>query len=206
MTVHEVYTALVHLKQTGTKGLDGIDGKILKLSAPVIAETLTYIYNLCLTKNKIPKAFKVAKVIPIYKSGDHSDPSNYRPISILSVLSKPLENHIQKHLLGHFNYFNLFHPNQSGYRPKHSCHTALTNLVDHWLKNINNNEITGVLFVDFVKAFDVIDHELLLRKLKMYRVSDEALELMFSFLTDRQQIVSADMSNSQILPVKYGVP
>lgn len=206
MCVHEVYNALVHLKQTSTKGLDDLDGKILKMAAPIIAETLTYVYNLCISKNQVPKAFKTAKVVPIFKNGNRSDPSNYRPISILSILSKPLENHLKKHILNHFNEFSLFHPNQSGFRPNHSCHTALTNLVDQWLTNINNNEITGVLFVDFAKAFDVIDHTLLIRKLKAYGLSHNTLKLMSSFLSDRKQMVSVDRVKSQLLPISYGVP
>ena len=206
MAVHDVYNALLHLKQTNSRGLDDLDGKILKLSAPVISETLTYIFNLCISKNQFPKAFKVAKVIPLFKSGDRSDPANYRPISLLSTLSKPLEKYIKKHIVNHFNHFNLFHPCQSGFRANHSCHTALTTLVDTWLKNINNNEITGVLMVDFAKAFDVIDHSLLLRKLHMYGLSNDTLQFMSSFLCDRNQLVSITDSKSTLLPMKYGVP
>ena len=206
MSVNEVYNSLIHLKQTSARGLDGLDAKILKLSAPVIAESLTYIYNLCISKNQFPKAFKAARVIPIFKSGDRSYPVNYRPISILSTVSKPLENHINKNILKHFNHFDLFHPNQSGFRANHSCHTALTNLVDQWISNINNNKITGVLIVDFAKAFDVIDHSLLLRKLKIYGFSSSALMLISSFLSERKQVVSADGFNSNLSPVNYGVP
>ena len=83
MTITEVYNALVHLKQTGTRGLNGLDGKILKLSAPVISDTLTYVYHLCIQNCYVPAAFKQAKVIPLFKSGKSSDPSNYRPISVL---------------------------------------------------------------------------------------------------------------------------
>ena len=151
MTVTEVYSALRHLKENGARDLDGLDGKVLKLTAPIITDTLTYIYNLCIDKNHIPKTFKTAKVIPIYKNGCHSDPSNYRPISVLSLLSKPLEKHINKWILKHLNQNKLLHPNQSGFRENHSCHTALINLVDNWLNNINKNEYCGVLFVDFKK-------------------------------------------------------
>ena len=82
MTVSGVFESLCHLKQSSTKGTDEIDGKILRLSAPFIADTITYIYNLIIKKNKFPKVFKEAKAIPLYKSGDKSEPSNYRPISI----------------------------------------------------------------------------------------------------------------------------
>ena len=118
MTIFEAYQALLHLKQTGTRGLDCLDGKILKLAAPVITDSLTYIFNLCIDKHYFPRVFKQAKVIPLYKSGTPSDPSNYRPISILSVLSKPLEKHLNKHIVSHFNRYDLLHSSQSGFRKK----------------------------------------------------------------------------------------
>ena len=101
MSVTEVYKALCHLKQSGSWGLDGIDGKILKLSAPVIAETLAYVYWFCTHKSHFPIQFKKARAISLFKSGDPSQPSNYRPISFLLVLSKPLENNMNTHLSKH---------------------------------------------------------------------------------------------------------
>ena len=204
--IHEVYKSITNLKPTATRGLDGIDGFILKLSAPVIADTLTYVYNLCISKNQFPKALKVAKIIPIFKNGEKNNPSNYRPISILPNLSKPLENHINTHLLNHFNTYKLFHDKQSGFRQHHSCHTALTNIVDQCLGNINNDEITGLLIVDFMKAFDVIDHNLLLRKLELYGLSHCTLKLMASFLSDRKQSVSINDTQSPFLGNMHGVP
>ena len=206
ISVFEIFNYLTHLKQSRTRGLDGIDSRILKLSAPVITDTLTYIFNLCLEKNYFPNAFKKAKVIPIYKSGNSTDPSNYRPISIISTLSKPLEKHINKHLLRHFDTNNLLHPNQSGFRHKHSCHTALISLVDNWLTNINDNKFCGAVFVDFKKAFDVISHELLLRKLKLYNVSANTLKLLTSYLTNRHQCVTINTSISTLKPMDHGVP
>ena len=143
------------------------------MSAPVIAETLTYVYNLRIDKSFFPIQLKQARVIPIFKSGDPSLPSNYRPISILPVLSKPLEKHINKHLSKHLETYDLLHINQSGFRQNHSCQTALINLVDQWLHNINEDKFSGALFVDFAKAFDIIDHDLLYRKLLLYGVSDQ---------------------------------
>ena len=206
LTVTDVYNTLKHLKQSGTRDLDGLDTKILKLAALLIADTLTYIYNLCIIKNTFPCAFKKAKVIPVYKSGNSADPSNYRPISIVSVLSKPLEKHLNKHLLLHLNSYNLLHPCQSGFRKKHLCQTALTSLVEQWLTNINNNEFNGAIFVDFKKAFDVIDHVLLLRKLSFYGMSDTALKLFQSYLTNRQQCVTVGAKTSPLSTLKFGVP
>lgn len=208
MTITDVVKSLSQLKQSGTRDLDGLDGKILKLSAPVIADTLTYIYNLCIDKCHFPLRFKLAKVIPLHKSGDPTNPSNYRPISILSLLSKPLEKHMNKHLLLHLDKNNLIHEDQSGFRANHSCHTALIQLIEKCLHNINNNEITGILFLDFAKAFDVIKHSLLLEKLEHYKLTPTFLELICSFLTDRQQQVhvSGLAQPSDFLSVKFGVP
>ena len=206
MTVTDVYNALTHLKQSGTRDLDGLDTKILRLAAPIITNSLTYVFNLCIMKNTFPNAFKIAKVIPLYKSGDSVNPSNYRPISILSVLSKLIEKHINKNLLSHLNNYNLLHPNQSGFRKKHSCQTALTSLVDQWLTNINNDELNGVIFVDFKKAFDVIDHNLLLRKLAIYGMSDSTMEIFRSYLKNRQQCVTIGTRTSTLSTLKYGIP
>ena len=164
ISVHEVYLELCSLNQSKSRGLDMLDNKILKHSAPIIAEHLTYIYNLCIDKCCYPQSFKDAKVLPLFKSGDPNDPSNYRPISILSCLSKPLERHLKKNIQSHLKNYDLLHTNQSGFRENHSCQTALTNLIEQWHLNINNNLFTGAIFVDFAKAFDTIDNGLLLKK------------------------------------------
>ena len=206
MSVYEVYKYLQNLKQSATRGPDDIDNKILKISAPIIAETLTYIYNLCIDKCSFPSQFKIAQVIPLYKSGDSSEPSNYRPISILSALSKPIENHINKHLFNHLESFKLLNENQSGFRKNRSCHTALTTMIEEWLLHINNNKLCGALFIDFAKAFDVIDHNLLCRKLNLYGVTGKTLQLIASFLNNREQYILLNPNTSSIQPVKYGVP
>ena len=113
---------------------------------------------------------------------------------------------MNKHMLKHLNYNRLLHPNQSGFRENHSCQTALTHLVDHWLHNINSNKFNGVLFVDFRKAFDVISHDLLLRKLSIYGVSFSRLAFLSSYLADRHQCVYAHSRRSTLVRLKYGVP
>ena len=128
ITVVDVYHTLIRLTQSGTRDLEALDSKILKFSASVIADTLTYIYNLCTHKSCFPKVFKPAKVISIYKHGAKTDTSNYRPISVLSLLSKPLEKHMHKHMLKHLDDNRLLHPNQSGFRDNHFCQT-LTHVI-----------------------------------------------------------------------------
>ena len=137
----------------------------------------------------LSESLKIAKVIPVYKHGAQTDSSNYRPISVLSLLPKPIEKHIHKHMLKHLNDNKLLRPNQSGFRENRSCQAALTHLVGHWLHNINNSKFVGVLFVDIKKAFDVIRHDLLLRKLSLYGVSSSTLTFLSSYLADRHQCV-----------------
>ena len=206
MSVIDVYYYLQNLKQSATRGPDDIDNKILTISAPVISETLTFIYNLCIEKCSFPRHFKTAKVIPLYKSGDCLEPSNFRPISILSALSKPLEKHVNKYLYNHLDTFDLLSKNQSGFRKNYSCHTALTNMVDEWLLNINENRLCGALFIDFAKAFDVIDHDLLCKKLLLYGITGKSLQILSSFLENRAQYITVNSNASNTQPVKYGVP
>ena len=103
VSVIDVYHTLIHLKQTGARDLEELDSKILKLSAPIIADTLTYIYYLCRHKSCFPNIFKIAKVVPIYKHGAKTDTSNYGPISVLLLLCKPLEKYIHMPMLKHLN-------------------------------------------------------------------------------------------------------
>ena len=206
MTVIDVSKCLAQLKQSGTRDLDGIDSKILKLASPVITDTLTYLYNLCIDKNCFPLKFKEAKIIPIHKSGDVSEPSNYRPISILSAIAKPLEKHIQKTLYSYLERNKLLHEDQSGFRENHSCQTTLIQLTDSLLSNINNNEFSGIIFIDFQKAFDVISHTLLLRKLAVFKLTPNFIALMSSFLSNRKQLVLLNNQQSAFQPIKCGIP
>ena len=110
---------------------------------------------------------EIAKVFPVFKGGEKSDPSNYRPISNLSTVSKIFEKHVNKHLMAYLNKYKLLHKSQSGFRQNHSCQTALVKLVDDWANCIDNGEMVGALFIDFRKAFDLIDQNILLRKLSL---------------------------------------
>ena len=112
-----------------------------------------------------PTAFKRAEVIPLPKTKTIStDLNDYRPISILSVLTKPLERHIHKHSTDFLETHQLFHSFQSGFRCGHSCQTAVTRLTDTWLSAFNNRQMSGAVFLDFCKAFDLVCHDILLKK------------------------------------------
>ena len=146
------------------------------------------------------------KVYPIYKGGQKSDPSNYRPILILPTISKIFERHVNKHLMNYLNKYNLIHENQSGFRQKHSCQTALVKLIYKWMQCIDKGDIVGSLFVDFRKAFNVVDHSILLNKLIKYKFYRRTMDWFTSYLSNRQQAVDSGKGLSAFKQVRTGVP
>ena len=126
-----------------------------------------------------PQNFK-KKVIPFAKNRDHKNLNDYRPISLLSVLSKLLERHVHKHLVTYLETRDLFHPLQSGFRRKHSFNTAFARLTDSWLSAMNRSDLSGNVFWTLKKAFDLVDHRILLSKLSVYLNSSNSLPFLFS--------------------------
>lgn len=206
MTVNEVGTSIEGLDKKKAMGPEQIPVHLIQLALPYIVEPLTYIFNLCIEKNTFPSSLRIAKVIPLPKSKDLSDPNNFRPISLLPILTKPLERHIQKHLLSYMESNKLFHKFQSGFRKDHSCHTSLTALIDTWLSAINDGELTGAVFLDFKKAFDLVDHSILLKKLHIYLRNKDTVDFFTSYLKDRKQFVSINSCSSNTGILTHGVP
>lgn len=149
---------------------------------------------------------KEAYIIPIYKDSDREDCNNYRPISILPTISKIFEKHLSNELKEFFRKTNVLNKHQSGFRENHSCQTALIRLIDEWLKDVDNGNCIGSVFIDMKKAFDLVDHEILLYKLKLHHFSDGTLSLFHSYLSQRQQCVKLGTSFSTPLTIKSGVP
>jgi len=202
----DVFDMLTKLNINKSSGLDGIGPRILKIAAPVITKSLTHIINLSIMSGNFPDTLKCAKVTPIFKKGEKVDPGNYRPISILPVLSKLFEKHVAIQVYKFFETYSLFHKAQSGFRKYHSCQTELTKLIDLWLKEMDNGHMTGIVFLDFKKAFDLVDHEILLQKLKCYRFDNPSLNWFRSYLSQRSQRVSIGNISSQTRIIHSGVP
>ena len=187
-------------------GNDSIGPKILRISAPFIAESITHLCNLSIHSGKVPSKWKEAKVKPLFKSGSRDNVNNYRPISILPTLSKLIEKHVHDSLMTYLGNHDLICKNQSGFRPKHSCETALINIVEKWLKAMNEGKLVGVIMVDFRKAFDLVDHHILLRKLKAYQLNASSMSWFQSYLNDRKQQVQIDNNFSNFEAITCGVP
>ena len=189
-----------------SSGHDGISTKLLKLIAPVSIKPLSLLVNQVLKTGIFPEKLKLAKVIPIYKKGDKSIVNNYRPISLLPVISKVLEKIIANQLSTHFESNHLFSNSQYGFRAAHSTEYAALELVDKIITIMDNNNIPISIFIDMSKAFDTIDHNILLAKLKHYGLDGIPLNLCKCYLTNRTQYVDINSTKSNILPITTGVP
>ena len=197
---------LSNLNVKKSTGLDNIGPRILKLTADVITPSILYIVNKSIATGKFASVWKEAKVKPLFKTGNKEDVNNYRPISILPTLSKLIEKWVERQFSQYLNDFNLLHKSQSGFRPKHSTESALIRMTDSWLKAINEGNMVGCVLVDFRKAFDLVDHKILLKKLKCYKCNNSCLSWFESYLQNRTQRVSLNDNLSEAADVIHGVP
>ena len=194
------------LSPNKASGLDNIGANILKTAATVINSQITRICNLSIDTGKFPDAWKQAKIKPLHKSGSREEAKNYRPVSILPIMSKILERHVHDNLTKYLDEKDILTRFQSGFRKHHSCQTTLTYITDKWYSAINNNQLVGAVFLDLSKAFDLVPHSTLLNKLQQFKCSSQALEWFHSYLSGRTQrvVVSSELSDST--SINLGVP
>ncbi|CAH1256204.1 ACSS3 [Branchiostoma lanceolatum] len=171
-----------------------------------IAPSLTTIINASIQTSEFPEDWKKARLSPIHKAGDRDAPNNYRPISILPAVSKILERAVHTQLYDYMTTNNILSEVQSGFRPGHSTQTAVHLLTERWYKAMNEGELTGAVFIDLSKAFDTLDHTILLQKMSRYGIQGPALDWFKSYLTGRKHCTSINGATSEFHQVKYGVP
>ena len=174
----EVQREINKLKLGKAAGIDAIPSKILKAASGAIIPNLVHIFNLAFTAGIYPDALKVSKVVPIFKKGDNKLPENYRPISLLSCINKLLEKAIEKRLRDFIDKNNLFYEYQFGFRKKYSTCHALLDMTNNIYKHLNAGENVLGLYLDLKKAFDTVDHTILLRKMNYYGIRGTANQLL----------------------------
>ena len=157
----------------------------LKIALPVISESLCDIFNLSIATGCFPDSWKIARVAPIFKSGQPDDRSNYRPISVLPVLARVFEKFIHNQLYDYLDRNKHLFSNQSGFRALHSVVTCLLNNTDDWYVNMDDGRYTASIFIDLKKAFDTVDHDILLAKLRKYGVENLEHSWFTSYLSNR---------------------
>ena len=202
----EVIDIVNNLKAKKSSGCDGISLFLLKQIIHEIAAPLTHIFNLSLTTGIFPSKMKVAKIIPIFKKGNVNDLGNYRPISLLTSFSKVLEKVVYSRTIKFLNDHNILVDTQFGFRKKHSTTHAVLLLIDQVVKAIEAKSHTVGVFLDHSKAFDTINHEILMYKLFHYGIRGRALEWFRDYLTNRLQFVHINDSNSSTQNITCGVP
>ena len=202
----EVLKIINELSNSSAFGMDEIDTYIIKLIRDEITPAITHIINLSLSNGEFPDAWKVSKVVPLYKKDDVLNLNNYRPIAIIPIMSKILERAMYNQLIKHFSENALLNPSHHAYRKNHSTATAMIELLDSWVQGVDSHQMVGVCFLDMSAAFDCVDHGILLQKLSLYGCSETINKWFSSYLSGRRQGVCINGTMSKLLPVVTGVP
>ena len=201
---HFIRKQLLSLNPKKAVGLDDISSLFLRDGAELIMEPVGHIVNLSITTESVPDVFKHARVLPLYKKGSKVDAGNYRPVSVLSVLSKVLERAVHKQLSEYLAKRDLLYENQSGFRGSYSTDTCLAGLTDYIKGEMGKGNLVGLVLLDLQKAFDTVDHRILLDKLDSMGVS--SVSWFCSYLEGRSQCVEVDGVRSTLEKVECGVP
>lgn len=203
----EVFYAIASLKGSKSKDIYDLDSWVLKQVNEHVSEILAFLINKCFQEGVFPSCLKIAKVVPVFKNGDRRDPSNYRPISILPVISKVVEIVVKKRVVSFLDKHNILNNQQFGFRRTQSTTVALVNMITNILKSHKDHCHVAMSLCDLSKAFDSLPHNILLEKLNLYGFRGVASDFFQSYLSDRQQkVVISSVNESTYNTVTYGVP
>ena len=206
LTQKEVKEKLLSLRIDKSPGPDGIHPRLLKEMAEVLCGPVTTIFNRSLSDAELPQDWKDAVIAPIFKKGSKSDPANYRPVSLTSILCKLLERCIAERITQHIKDNDLTCQEQHGFQTGRSTTTNLLEALNIWTEALSHNIPVDVIFLDYAKAFDTVPHRRLLNKVKALGIDGNILGWIEQFLTGRRQCVKVNTSTSAWKPVISGVP
>ena len=184
-TFAEIYNAIHSFNNKKSSGVDTISLYFLKVASFDITPYLMHLFNACFTNGLFPKVLKVSKVILIYKSGDKTKVNDYRPISSLPSLSKVMEKLLVVRLSSFLNVSGILYDRQYGFRKKRTTTQAVLDLVNNLYDNISKNKLSSLVAVDLTKAFDTVNHKILLEKLNYYGIRSICNDLVRSYLSNR---------------------
>ena len=187
-------------------GIDKINARTLKTIRTLIADPLAYLFNLCIERSIWPDILKTAEVIPIYKSGKKNDMGNYRPISLISNIAKIFEKIIHKRLINFINKSKILSKRQFGFIKNIGTKDALNHLSEIIYRNLDKSLPIAVTFLDLAKAFDTVNHKILLDKLYAYGIRGKGHQLIESYLSNRKQKVRIGSHESDLGIIDTGVP
>ena len=202
----DIHSFIRKLNNTSAAGVDGITSLMLKGTAYTVSPILSDIFNLSLSTGRIPDAWKLSRVVPVFKSGDPHTASNYRPISLQPICCKLLEKVIHGSVLQHLNSNNILTDRQFGFLPKSSTTDALTTALHEWYGHLEGRKSIAMALFDLSKAFDRVPHRPLVHKLRAVGVAGPLLSWFRSYLSCRTQLVAIRGVDSNPVPVLSGVP
>lgn len=189
ITIQKVKTMLKSLNISKSTGPDEFHPRFLRETAENIAFPITFLFNKSISEGKIPQDWKLANVTCIFKSGDKTKASNYRPISITSILCRMLESIVKEVIMSHCNGSQIFSDTQYRFRPRRGCIIQLLKVFDDWSRYIDSDIPVDTIFLDFRKAFDSVPHKRLLMKIEKLGINGNVLKWITDFLHNRQQHV-----------------
>jgi hypothetical protein len=200
----DISAAIALIKNSFTAGHDQIPAFLVKDCKTIFIQPLLTIFNASLRQSKFPSLWKISKIIPVFKNGDRSIIDNYRPISILSNFSKIFEIVLYSYIYPYIT--NFISPQQHGFLKKRSTVTNLACFSQYVSESINQGSQVDTIYTDFAKAFDRVDHRLIISKLDMFGISNKVLHLLQSYLFNRQQFVSYNGFSSFLYHSTSGIP
>ena len=204
--VQGVVKLLKNLNPHKATGPDNLPSRLLKEVADEIAPSLTLLFQATLTQGCIPAVWKEGLITPVFKKGDRSIASNYRPISLTSICCKLQEHIIHGNIMAHLDKHKILSDDQHGFRKRRSCETQLIITLNDLAKGLNSKQQIDAVLLDFSKAFDRVPHKRLLLKLQFYGIRGEVLQWISAFLTGRTQRVLIEGQSSSTSLVTSGVP
>ena len=202
---NEIRKIIISLKNK-KGGNDDLHARILKHIVDYIVEPIVYIINLSIDTSTFPDHFKIAEVVPVYKAKEKYNPTNYRPISLISNLAKIFERILHNRIIKFFLKSKVIAENQYGFMKNKGTKDAIAYLTDYVVKNLDARQCTAAVMLDFSKAFDTVQHVMLLEKLEFYGIRGKSLELVKNYLTNRYQYVKVNDCKSKLKEIKIGVP
>ena len=201
-----VLRKLQNLKKDTSPGPDMVHSAVLREAASILATPLSVMFAHSLSRGKLPEIWKLAHITPIFKGGRRSEPSSYRPVALLSIPSKIMESLVFDGILEHLSSSKFFSPQQHGFRKGHSCTTNLLTAVDEWKTILDRKGKVDVIYLDFSKAFDRVNHACLIKKLGRLGIKPPLIDWITSYLENRHFKVRVNFTLSQAMECPSGVP
>ena len=202
----EIYKLIQNMDDTKASGPNSISTRVLKIIAPSASDILSNIINECLDIGSYPPCLKKASIKPLHKKGSRLDVGNYRPISLLSNINKIFEKLLLSRIINFFNQNKILYEKQFGFRKGHNTKHAITALTELIRESLDNNGFAAGIFIDLKKAFDTVEHSILIHKLRHYGIRGKALDTLRSYLSNRSHCVEIQDVKSDYVIVEHGVP